>query len=49
MPFNAEKSLPNDIPLSSDILFKLSSELIQLIDEQEICKKVISRLHNSLG
>ena len=49
MSIHTEKSLSKEIPLSSDILFKLSSELIQLIDEQEICEKVISRLHNSLG
>jgi len=45
----SDKTLSKEIPLSSDILFKLSSELVQLIDETEICEQVINRLHNSLG
>ena len=45
----SDKTLSKEIPLSSDILFKLSSELVQLIDEIEICEQVINRLHNSLG
>jgi len=45
----SDKTLSKEIPLSSDILFKLSSELVQLIDEIDICEQVINRLHNSLG
>lgn len=43
------KRLPPDIPLIADVLFKLSAEMVSLLDQEAICKKVSYRLNRSLG
>ena len=41
--------LPYEVPLLADVLFKLSAELVGLIDEKDICRQVSFRLNKSLG
>ncbi len=43
-----KKHLPGVSP-SADVLFKLSAELVGLLDEKEICDQVVDRLNSSLG
>ena len=47
-PSGDEKSPPSDIPASADVLFKLSAELVGMLDEKNICEQVVCQVNQIL-
>lgn len=47
-PPGEEKKPPPGIPLSADVLFKLSAELVGLLEEKKICEQVVHQVNQIL-